>query len=147
MAHSYCTNLLHCVFSTKERANLIGEDIREKLWAYVSGVASNHHIAILAIGGISNHIHLLIAIPQTMTVASAVNALKASSSRWMREHAKTFEWQKGYGAFSVSPSQVEPVKQYIRAQAEHHAKHTFEEEFVSLLRKCGVDYDPKYVFG
>ena len=119
----------------------------EKMWAYLSGIAENHHIGTLAIGGITNHVHLLIAIPQTMTVASATNALKANSSRWMHEHNKAFDWQKGYGAFSVSPSQVESVKQYIRTQAEHHAKHTFEDEFISLLKKCGVPYDPKYVFG
>lgn len=82
-----------------------------------------------------------------MTVASSVNVLKANSSRWMHEHNNHFEWQHGYGAFSVSPSQIEPVKNYIRTQAEHHAKHTFEEEFVSLLKKCGVEYDPRYVFG
>jgi putative transposase len=77
----------------------------------------------------------------------AVSTLKANSSRWMREHDKSFEWQKGYGAFSVSPSNVDAVRQYIRGQAEHHAKHTFEEEFMSLLKRCGVEYDPKYVFG
>jgi len=147
MSHSYCTNLVHCVFSTKERQPSIPDDMLQKMWAYLSGVADNHHIRTLAIGGIGNHVHLLLAIPQTMTVASAINALKANSSRWMHEHNKAFDWQKGYGAFSVSPSQVEPVKHYIRTQAEHHAKHTFEDEFVSLLKKCGVPYDPNYVFG
>src|SRR4051812_44296173 len=147
MSHSYCTNLIHCVFSTKERRPSIPEEMLEKLWAYMSGIAENHHIEALAIGGITNHIHLLMAIPQTMTVASAVNTLKANSSRWMHEHVSAFDWQKGYGAFSVSPSQVVPVKQYIRTQAEHHAKHTFEDEFTSLLKKCHVPYDPKYVFG
>ena len=98
MSHSYCTNLVHCVFSTKEREAMIAEDMLEKLWAYMSGIANNHHIATLAIGGIANHVHLLIGIPQTMTVASAVNALKANSSRWMREHQNGFEWQKGYAA-------------------------------------------------
>jgi putative transposase len=147
MSHSYCTNLIHCIFSTKDRTATIGDEVQDRLWAYFAGIATNHHIATLAIGGIANHVHLLLAIPQTMTIASAVNALKANSSRWMREHNKDFEWQKGYGAFSVSPSQVGVVKQYIRIQPEHHAKHTFEEEFISLLEKCGVDYDPKYVFG
>ncbi len=147
MSHSYCTNLVHCVFSTKGRAPIISADLQEKLWAYLDGIAKNHRLALLAVGGIADHVHLLVGIPQTMTLASAVNCLKANSSRWLREHGNNFEWQKGYGAFSVSPSQVPLVKQYIRAQAEHHAKHTFEEEFVSLLKKCGVHYDPKYVFG
>jgi putative transposase len=147
MSHSYCTNLVHCVFSTKDRTPSIGVDTQEKLWAYLSGIADNHKIGLLAIGGIANHVHLLIALPQTMTVAAAVNVFKANSSRWMHEHFETFDWQKGYGAFSVSPSQVDRVKHYIRSQAEHHATHSFEEEFVSLLAKCGVAYDPKYVLG
>jgi putative transposase len=147
MSHSYCTNLIHCVFSTKDRQPSIPENMLEKMWAYLSGIAENHRIATLAIGGITNHVHLLLAIPQTMTVAAAVNALKANSSRWMHEHNRAFDWQKGYGAFSVSPSQVGAVKEYIRTQAEHHAKHTFEDEFISLLKKCGVPYDPEYVFG
>jgi putative transposase len=116
MSHSYCTNLIHCVFSTKYRQPSIPEDMLEKLWAYISGIAENHSISTLAIGGVTNHVHLLIAIPQTITVASAVNALKANSSRWMHEHNREFDWQNGYGEFSVSPSQVEPVKEYIRTQ-------------------------------
>ncbi len=147
MSHSYCTNLVHCVFSTKDRAPKISADVQEKLWAYLIGIAKNHQLTLLAVGGIANHVHLLVGVPQTMTVASAVNCLKANSSRWLHEHDRHFEWQKGYGAFSVSPSQVPAVRQYIRTQAEHHHKHTFEEEFVSLLKKCGVPYDPKYVFG
>jgi REP element-mobilizing transposase RayT len=147
MGHSYCTNLVHCVFSTKDRAPLIPAEFQERLWAYLDGIAKNHHMPLLAVGGIANHVHLLVSIPQTTTVASAINRFKANSSRWMREHEKSFEWQKGYGAFSVSPSHTAAVKNYIRAQAEHHAKHSFEDEFVSLLRKCGVSYDPKYVFG
>ena len=76
-----------------------------------------------------------------------MNILKANSSRWMSEQGRKFEWQRGYGAFSVSPSQVPAVRDYIHGQAEHHRKNTFEEEFVSLLKKCGVEYDPRYVFG
>src|SRR5512143_3761139 len=140
MSHSYCTNLVHCVFSTKDRAHSIPAETQEQLWAYLEGIANHHHMPLLAVGGFSNHVHLLVSIPQTATVASALNRFKANSSRWMREHGKNFEWQKGYGAFSVSPSQVPIVKEYIRTQAEHHAKHTFEEEFISLLQKCGVDY-------
>ncbi|MGI9103219.1 MAG: IS200/IS605 family transposase [Terriglobales bacterium] len=144
MSHSYCTNLIHCVFSTKDRAPLIPEEKQQPLWAYLDGIARNHRMPLLAVGGIANHVHLLVAIPQTVTVAAAINCLKANSSRWL---GNKFEWQKGYGAFSVSPSQIAPVQHYIRSQAQHHAKHTFEVEFISLLRKCGVNYDPKYVFG
>jgi putative transposase len=142
MSHSYCTNLVHCVFSTKERAPTIAAEVQERLWAYLEGIAKNHHISLLAVGGIANHVHVLFSVPQTMTVASAVNSLKANSSRWLREQGNSFEWQKGYGAFSVSPSQAPAVQAYIRSQAEHHAKHTFEDEFTPLALGPGATRYP-----
>lgn len=145
MGHLYCTNLVHCVFSTKDRAPLIPAESQQDLWAYFAGIAKRHHIPLLAVGGITNHLHLLISIPQTLTVAAAMNLFKSNSSRWLRERHNEFEWQEGYGAFSVSPLQVQVVKEYIRTQPGHHAKRTFEEEFVSLLQKCAVAYDPKCV--
>ncbi len=144
MAHTYATNLLHCVFSTKNRADLIPVDRREKLWAYLHGVAKADNIELLAAGGTANHVHLLIALPPVCALSKAVQKLKGNSSRWLREG---FEWQQGYGAFRVSPSQVAMVKQYIRNQAEHHKRRTFEEEFTALLEKCGIAYDPRVVFG
>jgi len=147
MSHSYCSNLVHCVFSTKERAPSIPSEVQERLWAYLEGIAKNHHMPLLAVGGIANHVHVLFSVPQSMTVASAVNSWKANSSRWLREQGNSVEWQKGYGAFSVSPSQAPAVKEYIHSQAGHHAKHTFEDEFLSLLQRCNVAYNPKYVFG
>ena len=91
------------------RAEHSGE-LQEQLWAYLDGIANNHHMPLLAVGGIANHVHLLVAIPQTTTVASAINRFKANSSRWLHEHGSSFEWQKGHGAFSVSPSQVPAVR-------------------------------------
>jgi putative transposase len=82
-----------------------------------------------------------------MSLASAINAFKANSSRFMHEQGLRFQWQSGYGAFSVSSSQLDKVKAYVRGQREHHTKMTFEEEFVALLKKSGVPYDPQYVFG
>jgi REP element-mobilizing transposase RayT len=89
----------------------------------------------------------LIALPATIALATVVQTLKANSSRWIGKHGLDFAWQEGYGAFSVSASNVSAVKQYIAHQLEHHAKHSFEDEFVSLLRKSGVAYDPKFVLG
>jgi REP element-mobilizing transposase RayT len=109
MSHSYCANLVHCVFSTKNRVPSIPGELQEQLWAYLDGIANNHHMPLLAVGGIANHLHLLVAIPQTTTVASAINRFKANSSRWLHEHGSNFEWRKGYAAFSVSPSQVPAV--------------------------------------
>ena len=147
MPHTYCTNLIHCVFSTKERVDSIAQDVRERLFAYMLGIAKNLDIEILALGGTSNHIHMLMAVPAKRSLSEVIRDLKANSSRWMSENGPEFSWQQGFGAFSVSPSQVPAVKQYIRGQVEHHKKRNFEEEFILLLKKSGVDYDPQYVFG
>lgn len=147
MPHTYCTNLIHCVFSTKERANSIADNIREQLFAYLFGIAKNLRIEILALGGTENHIHILIAVPAKESLSDIIRDLKANSSRWMSEKHHEFSWQQGFAAFSVSPSKVQTVKRYIRHQAEHHAKRNFEEEFLLLLKRSGVAYDPQYVFG
>jgi len=147
MPHSYCTNLVHCVFSTKGRSDLISDGIRDRLYAYLYGIAKNLGIEILALGGTANHLHVLMALPAKEPLSTVVRNLKANSSRWMSENGPRFSWQEGFGAFSVSPSQVPAVKRYIRNQAEHHKQRNFEEEFLLLLRKSGVDYDQQYVFG
>ncbi len=113
----------------------------------MAGVGKNHDIPILKIGGMEDHAHVLLALPGTMTSAQAVQTLKANTSRWLRERVADFEWQQGYGVFSVSASLAPTVKRYIESQAEHHQTRTFEEEFLALLKKCGVPYDPKFVFG
>jgi len=147
MPHTYCTNLVHCVFSTKERADLIAEDVQEQLYAYLFGIAKNLEFEILALGGTANHVHILLGLSPKQSLSSVLRDLKANSSRWMRQSNPKFAWQEGFGAFSVSPSQAPVVKHYIRSQAEHHKKRNFEEEFLLLLKKSGVDYDPRYVFG
>jgi putative transposase len=147
MAHTYTTNIVHCVFSTKERASLISDVRREQLWAYVFGIAKNLGIEILAIGGMADHLHILLSLPPTKTLSETVRNLKANSSRFMSESGPQFSWQEGYGAFSVSPSQIPVVKGYIRNQAEHHKMRNFEQEFLALLKKAGVAHDPRYVFG
>ena len=147
MSHSYSSNLVHCVFSTKDRVHSIPLPRQEMLYAYMFGIAKNLKIEVLAIGGIANHVHILMALPATKTLSDAVRDLKANSSRWMRESDNKFAWQEGFGAFSVSPSQIPAVKTYIRNQAEHHQKRSFEEEFLALLTKSGVPYDRRYVFG
>ena len=96
---------------------------------------------MVAVGGMPNHVHLLIAVPPAMALSVAIQKLKANSSRWMGEQGLSFEWQKGYAAFSVSPSSVEVVTRYIRNQEQHHRVRTFEEEFIALLKKCGLAYD------
>jgi putative transposase len=135
------------VFSTKPRRNTIPGELQEKLSMYFVGIGKGHELPVLCARGTANHSHLLISLPTRVSLAKAVQVLKANSSRWLGEHGLDFAWQDGYGAFSVSSSDVEVVKHYIEHQAEHHAKHSFEDEFVSLLRKSGVLYDPQFVFG
>jgi putative transposase len=144
--HTHNANFVHYIFSTKERRNTIPAELQEPLWAYLVGIANHLKIKSLAIGGTENHVHLLLGLPQTMTVAEAVQKLKANSSRWLREQGVDFQWQEGYGAFSVSPSLIEAVQHYIRNQKEHHHKRSFEEEFRAILDKNGVAYDEEKLF-
>jgi putative transposase len=147
MAHKFPQVIIHYVFSTKERRQLIPADLQIRLWKYIGGIGANHQIPVLTAGGTGNHAHVLISLPSDITVARAVQVLKANSSRWISEHGIDFSWQEGYGAFSVSVSNLAVVRGYIDHQAEHHAKRSFENEFIALLRKSGVAYDPAAVFG
>ena len=140
---SYVLNYVHCVFSTKGRAQLIRDP--EPLWAYMRGVARKRGFDIIAIGGTENHVHVLISLPAGMHLVDIVRDLKANSSRFMKDKVQLFAWQDGYAGISVSPSQLESVKQYIARQAEHHRNRTFDDEFLALLNKAGVRYDKQYV--
>jgi putative transposase len=149
MSHSYVSNLMHCPFSTKERYPWIDCDLESRLWPYIGGIAREHRMKALAIGGVLDHVHALLSLPSTMSFAKAVQLIKGGSSKWIHDefrHLRKFEWQEGYGAFSVSASQVARTIAYIERQKEHHRKRTFKEEFITLLDKHHVVYDPRYVF-
>ncbi len=143
MSRLYVLNYVHCVFSTKGRAQLIRDP--EPLWAYMRGIARNRGFDIVAIGGTNNHVHLLLSLPAGMHLVELVRDLKANSSRFMKATVPCFSWQDGYAAISVSPSQVEAVKRYIAGQQEHHRRRTFDDEFLALLDKAGVRYDREHV--
>ena len=145
MAHTHVANLVHCVFSTKGRVESIPDP--KRLWEYVGGIARQRKILLLAAGGTTDHLHLLIALPPALALAKVVQELKGNTSRWLNELTSRFAWQQGYGAFSVSQSQRKVVIDYIDGQAEHHAKWSFEQEFLALLKKSGIAYDSRYVFG
>src|ERR1035438_9240075 len=116
MAHSYVSSVFHIVFSTKQRMQLIRPANQSRLWNYLAGIARNHGMQVLAVGGTENHVHVLVVLPADTAWSDAGRTSRASSSRWMRETDRFFAWQEGYGTFSVSPSQLDRVKQYIANQ-------------------------------
>ena len=146
MAHSYVSSVFHVVFSTKQRMQLIRTDNLSRLWNYLAGIARNHGMQVLAVGGTENHVHILVVLPADTALSDAVRTLKANSSRWMRETDRLFAWQEGYGAFSVSPSQLERAKQYIANQPAHHATHSFEQEFLAMLQAANIEFKADHVF-
>jgi putative transposase len=139
------SNLVHCVFSTKDRADTIPDP--PALGRYLGGVAREKNIPLIIAGGTSNHVHLLIALPATLPLAKAVQELKGNSSRWLGRADAGFTWQEGYAAFSVSPSNKRAVISYIEGQARHHAKRSFEQELIAILEKSEIDYDARFIFG
>ncbi len=133
----------------QEPPGVIREHIQDDLYAYMGGIIRGERGALLEIGGIPDHVHLLACFKADTAVADMLRRIKANTSGWLnrRPEARTrFGWQKGYAAFSVSESQAGRVCRYIRNQPEHHRRKTFQEEFVELLRKHNVDFDEKYLW-
>jgi len=149
MPHTYCSSLFHCVFSTKERRKIIALDVQARLWAYMGGIAREHEMKAFSVGGTDDHAHLLLSLPSSLPIAHAMREIKSGSSRWMHESFElpAFEWQEGYGAFSIGWGQVEATMAYIAGQKEHHRKRDFQAEFLAILKSQKVDYDPRYVWG
>jgi putative transposase len=138
---------MHVVFSTKDRRRIIPAEMKERLWSYTAGICKRQNIFVHAIGGVEDHIHLLLQFPATIAVSDAIKKIKANSSGWLADEIGKFAWQAGYGAFGVSKSNTASVVKYIKNQEQHHRKMTFEQEFVALLEKHGIEYDSRYVFG
>jgi putative transposase len=148
MPNTYVSDLVHCVFSTKGRRQLVSSEIQPQLWGFLGGIARKNGFKALVVGGTADHLHVLLSLPATIPLAKAVQLIKGASSRWMNEkHAKDFAWQEGYGAFTVGISQKPHTVAYIQSQAEHHRKRSFEEEFLAFLKKHDIEYDPKHVWG
>lgn len=142
--HSFNSCLMHCVFSTKERRPLLTPVICGRLWPYLGGIARENDMKALAIGGVADHVHLLLSLPTTLSVAKAMQSIKGNSSKWFREtfpelRAQGFAWQEGFGAFSIGVSGVKDTVRYIQTQAEHHRKKSFREELQVFLKKHGYD--------
>jgi putative transposase len=147
MSHTYAQNVIHVVFGTKDRRKAIPQPLQPRMWAYIAGICQKIGILVHAVGGMDDHIHFLIQVPPSLAVAKAVLAIKSNSSRWASEEGCKFAWQQGYAAFSVSSSNVPAVVRYIQNQPAHHKKMSFDVEFLALLKKHGIQFDPKFVFG
>jgi len=149
MSHSYISNLVHFVFSTKDRQKIITSDFRERLWAFLGGIARENKMKALAVGGTADHIHILLTLPATITIAKAIQLLKGGSSKWVHETFpmhRHFAWQQGYGAFSINVSRTKDTLAYIHRQDQHHRTKSFEAEFLIFLKAHGIEYDERYIW-
>src|SRR5947208_794909 len=146
---SYVSSYFHCVFGTKERRPLISPRLCERLWPYLGGIARENKMKTIEIGGMPDHVHILLSLPSTLSIAKAVQLIKGGSSKWVHdtfpEH-RLFGWQVKYGAFGVSVSQLDKTIEYIKSQEVHHRKITFQEEFVALLKRHCIDYEERYLW-
>lgn len=149
MPQTLVSLMVHVVFSTKHRADLITPDIETDLFAFMAGVLKNHNSRLLAANGTANHVHLLISQSKTVALSLLVQELKKSTSKWIKLQGakfKDFQWQDGYGAFSIGESNVPALKQYIARQKEKHQKKSFEDELKEFLRKYGIEFDERYIW-
>jgi putative transposase len=149
VAHTFSSLYVHCIFSTKERVPVLGAEIRERLWPYLGGIAKQHSIRPVCVGGMADHVHMLLSLPTTIAVAKAIQSIKGASSAWVHDtfrELNNFAWQEGYGAFSVSVSHLPETIGYIQNQAEHHRTRTFREEYLAILKKHNLQFEDKYVW-
>jgi REP element-mobilizing transposase RayT len=148
MPQSFASLHCHIVFSTKNRQPQITLAIQSRLYEYIGGILRNNSSALISAGGMSDHVHLLVSIGRTLSIANSVRLIKANSSKWIHEELQLpdFQWQTGFGAFAVSYSNIDAVKQYIANQEEHHRVRTFQGEFREILRRHGLEWDEKYVW-
>ena len=149
MPQSLAKNLIHLIFSTKNRERLLTDASRPDLHAYMATVLKNMDCPALIINSVEDHVHVLFLLHRTVALSSAVGDLKSTSSKWLKTQSDAltaFSWQKGFGAFSVSESNVEAVIQYIANHEEHHRKVSFKDELRSFLEKHGVEYDERYLW-
>ena len=147
MPHTYTNLLYHIIFSTKERYPFITAEFKPRLYEYLGGTTRGIGGICLEIGGVEDHVHLLVKLKPNLDISKLLQELKPNVTNWAkREIFPKFEWQNGYGAFTVGESQIEPVRRYIQKQEEHHKKVSFEDEFKDLLRKSGIEFDEKYLW-
>jgi putative transposase len=149
MANTYTSLQYHIIFSTKNREPWLIPDIEQRVWRFIGGIARNHDMTALQVGGIEDHLHALVAAPATIAPFKIAQFLKGGSSKWIHDEfpsLQEFAWQDGYAAFTVSKSNINQVVTYIANQREHHRKKTFQEEYLEFLHANGIEYDERYLW-
>jgi REP element-mobilizing transposase RayT len=141
MPSTYYSLHAHLIFGTKNRHPYFQPELIKDVHGYLGGTIKGLGYEPLIVGGVEDHVHLLVGQKTTQCVADLVRELKKSSTTWMKQHESTFSWQEGYGAFSVSPERIPNVRKYIENQIEHHGTKTFREEYIELLRFAGIEFD------
>lgn len=150
MANTLTALHVHLVFSTKNREAWLRPEVEEDVWRYLGGICLAHEIKALQIGGVEDHVHLLLGLPPTLAFSDVVRRIKGESSKWLsieKAGFKGFAWQDGYGAFTVSQSHIPQTIRYIQSQREHHKKTTFQDEYRKFLHVHDIQVDERYVFG
>ena len=149
MSQSFVSLHYHLIFSTKNRVPTLTADLQPRLQQYIGGILRNEGCTLVAAGGMPDHIHLLISLGKQISVADALREIKSRSSSWIHgtfPSRRGFEWQVGYGAFAVSYSDLDRVREYLKKQAEHHRTMTFQEEFLEFLKRHHIEYDERYLW-
>ena len=149
MPQSLSKVIIHIIFSTKNREGWLDSDVRPRMHAYLATVCRNLGAEFVRIGGVADHVHIVTALPLTVSQAELIEEIKKASSKWIKAlntQYRGFFWQRGYGAFSVSPSQLDVVLRYVEEQPAHHRTRTFQEEYRELLGKHGVQFDERYAW-
>ena len=149
MANTFTSLHYHVIFSTKNREPWISQDVEERIWKFLGGIARENGMKALLVGGMADHIHLALTLPPTQSVSKAMQLLKGGSSKWIKDALpgmRAFAWQDGYGAFGVSKSNLQEVVAYIQNQREHHRVKTFKEEFLAILVRHEIDYEERYLW-
>jgi len=150
MANTYTSLYYHIVFGTKNRIKYLNSEIEERLWPYIVGAARAHKMTALEVGGIEDHIHALVVAPATLSPSLIAQYIKGATCKWIHEEypdLRNFAWQDGYGAFTVSKSDLPEIMQYIQDQREHHRHQTFQEEYLAFLLKHGIEYNDRCWWG
>ncbi|MFZ0827241.1 MAG: IS200/IS605 family transposase [Verrucomicrobiia bacterium] len=149
MANTFTSLHYHVIFSTKHREPWITPDLEDRVWKFLGGIARENGMKALLIGGMPDHVHLALALPPSQSVSKALQLLKGGSSKWIKDtlpQMRSFAWQDGYGAFTVSKSNLSEVIAYIQNQRKHHRIKTFKEEFLTFLVRHGAEYDEHYLW-